>query len=169
MIKSKSIFLLAMAFIVAYLFACNSVIAGAGPEIRYKAIPATTESVIAGVTIKYKRNDIGCATSCQFMNDPALCGDNKQCISYAEEINAKAEYINCLDTRLDLTIAGQKIQSGGETTGPAQVCNEFRIITSGSPGWVVNWFNGELKLTCIGYYIESMGCCDTSGKCIPKP
>jgi hypothetical protein len=163
--KLKSVFLFTLALIMVCLFSYNPVIAG--PEMRYQAIPATTESVIAGVKIKYERNGEGCATSCQFLNDPELCGDNEECRSYAKD--KKAEYIDCLGTKMYPQIGDQKIQSAGNTTGPAQVCNEFRIVTSGSPGWAVTWFNGKLELTCIGYYYAPLQlCCDPSG-CVRKP
>lgn len=167
MFKPKIIYFLTLAFILAGLFACNSEKSGQSSSTTnpFMAVPANTESVIKGVKIVYLRDSQGCATNCRFWNDPALCGDNQTCQEYAKD--AKAEYKGCLAPNTEPKIAGESIKSAGDTTDPAQVCDEFRIVTHGSPGWAWSWIGGHYELACLGYYYEPW-CCDPES-CVKKP
>jgi len=170
MFKSKIIYFLILAFILAGLFACNSEKYGESSSTPvqsnpFMAVPANTESVIKGVKIVYLRDSQGCAEKSQFWNDPALCGDNPKCKEYAKD--AKAEYMDGLPTNTEPKIAGELIKSAGNTIDTAQLCDEFRIVTHGSPGWAWSWLGGHYELACLGYYYAPW-CCDTES-CVEKP
>ena len=157
---------LVILFFVTTLFMTDSAVAGL--KNPFQSIPGTTESVIAGVNIRYFRDSNGCAEQCEFYNDPKRCGDNAKCLDYAKD--AKAKYESCQRPESPPRIGKELVKSAGYTTGTTQLCDEFTITTHGSPGWTWNYFGGgNWQLVCIGYYYAPANlCCDPTG-CVPKP
>lgn len=138
------------------------------PSNPFQAIPGETTSIINGVEIKYTRDDRGCIKTCQFWNDPARCGANAECCKkmdrnvYEECVGAvkeaKAVYKNCVPVSTPPTIRGETVVSAGNTTDTAQVCNEFRIVTHGSPG--ISWVGsgGNWTKSCLGWLFPPWCC-----------
>lgn len=177
MFKSKTICYLTLAVFIVCLVACKTdkTVGGSfsmsrsteSTDGRFIAIPVKTESVIDGVNIIYERNSQGCIENCEFLNNPARCLGNKECQEYVTD--KKAEFIECLSATTEPKIAGQAIKSAGYTTGPVQTCNEYIIVTSGSPGWVYQQVGGQNKLVCLGYYYAPKELCCDQVTCVEKP
>jgi hypothetical protein len=137
------------------------------PSNPFQAIPAETTSIINGVKIKYTRDDRGCIKTCQFWNDPARCGAEAECCKemdgsvYEECVRAvkeaKAGYTDCLPVPTP-KIRGETVVSAGNTTDTAQVCNEFRIVTHGSPGISTDCRDGNCTASCLGYSFPPWCC-----------
>jgi hypothetical protein len=163
---------------ISGLLACSTVKA----DPKFRAVPGDNESVIAGVKIKYARDDRGCVQTCQFENDPARCGQEAECCKKVAEYGSssdvekcirtvreeKADYIECIETPIP-KIGNETIKSAGNTIESTQVCDDFRIVAHGSPGWTWTCTGGSCTLTCLGYYYAPLQlCCDPTG-CVRKP
>lgn len=168
MFNTKMTYLTTLVFIVLGLFACNLARSGQKEsENSFQAIPAETVSIINGVKIKYTRDDRGCINSCQFWNDPARCGDNAECCKemdgnvYEKCMKAAKEteagYTDCIPAPTP-KIGRETVVSAGNTTDTAQVCNEFRIVTHGSPGWSWSCVGGHCTVACLGYLYDPWCC-----------
>ena len=176
MINSKAVVYLTVSIIISGLLACSTVIA----DSKFQAIPGDTESVIAGVSIKYARDDRGCVKTCRFENDPARCGDEAQCCEHVVKYDiseeecrkvikdSRSEYIECQKVPTP-RIGGETVMSAGNTIATTQVCEDFNIVTHGSPGWVTTCTPAGCTVTCIGVYFPQWElCCDPWG-CVRKP
>ena len=168
MSNKKTNYKATLVLVVVTLLACNMAMSAQKESGKsFQAIPGETDSVINGVKIKYFRDDQGCALRCQFWNDPKRCeglnNEKQKC-----PLDDKPTYVECLPSRVDPKIEGETVKGAGNTTDPAQFCNEFRITTHGSPGWVWNYLGGRWYLVCLGTYVPGWGCCDSRG-CVPQP
>jgi hypothetical protein len=137
----------------------------------YKPIPKESVSIINGVSIKYTRDDRGCVDKCQFKSDPALCGKNGECCQ-SKDLSSKAKEdclmsleksekteagtFSCVDTEHP-RIGKEKVVFADNTIDSTRECNEFRIVTHGSPGWLTTC-SGSCTKACLGWYFEPYCC-----------
>ncbi len=163
-----------MALVIFWgvLFAVNPLKAGQEkpyePDPSFNPIPQETVSIINGVKIKYTRDERGCVDTCQSWSDPALCGKDGECCQ-STDLSGKAKedclmslkktetgYIDCLPTNPP-RIGKEKVVFADNTIDSTRVCNEFRIVTHGSPGWLTTC-SGSCTKTCLGYYFAPYCC-----------
>ena len=146
------------------------------PFDKYRAITKSINEIeVAGVRIRYSRDDDGCVKSVEFYNDPAEglkhdiieqflkqkwyeCAKDQDCKSRVEgkEFPPVVEPGWVPASRIDPEnwpkIWGEYLVGAGSTKGESgsKVCNEWRFTLAGSPGWDCTVIGGDGYCACIG-------------------
>ena len=184
MFKKISITILcSVAIVVAALLTVTQLIAQEKPPPfdkfdKYRAITKSNEIEVAGVRIRYTRDDDGCVTNSEFYNDPKKCTNDSACLEYLRQLWDKCmQDEDCkpklkgktwppavepgwlpakkIDVKNWPKIWGEYLVRAGSTMGESgsDVCDEWSFTVAGSPGWRCTVSNGEdLNCKCIGTY-----------------
>ena len=180
MSKKITIFLsCSVAIVVAALFTVTQLLAGAEPppSNKYRAIAKSNEIEVAGVRIRYTRDDVGCVEAKEFYNDPEKCSKDPACLESLKQVWGKCmEDENCrpklegiewppkvepgwvrakpIDKKNWPRLWGEYLVRAGDTKGESGsgVCDEWTFTVAGSPGWHCTPMNGDIYCVCIGDY-----------------
>ena len=171
--------LCSVAIVVAALLTVTQLMAGEKCQSfdKYRAISRSNEIEVAGVRIKYTRDDDGCVKFVEFYYDPEKyskdsagldslrplwdkCMKDEDCKPKLEgktwppEVEPGWLPAKKIDDKNWPKIWGECLVGSGSTKGESgsDVCGEWTFTVAGSPGWYCTQSGGELYCTCIGYY-----------------
>jgi hypothetical protein len=145
------------------------------PFDKYRAIPKSNEIEVAGVRIRYTRDDYGCVKYSEFYNDSEKCLNDSACLDSLRQLWDKC--LNDKDCKPKLEgqpwppefasgwvaakkiddqnwpkIWGEYLVGAGSTMGESGsgVCDEWTFTVAGSPGWRCTEQDGHIYCNCIG-------------------
>ena len=147
------------------------------PLEKYRAVPKSNEIEVAGVRIRYNRDEYGCVKSAEFYNDSEKCSNDSACMDSLRQLWDKClKDEDCkpklegkpwppkfgpgwvaakrIDVKNWPKIWGEYLVGAGSTMGESgsDVCDEWTFTVAGSPGWHCTSWGGEIYCKCIGTY-----------------
>ena len=181
MLNLRTVAFVLLGILCVGLFAASPLTAGSKKtyysEPSFIPIPQETVSIINGVKIKFTRDERGCIQTCEYQINPELCGKNGECCQSEDLSNeAKKDCLESLKNAKKMTgkykmcertespkIDGETVVYADNTIDNPRPCNEFRIVTHGSPGWKTSCSGGNCTKVCLGYYFPPWCCQIVSG------
>ena len=171
--------LLSVAIAVALLFTVTQLSAQEKPppSDKYRAIAKSNEIQVAGVRIRYTRDDYGCVKYSEFYNDSEKCLNDSACLDSLRQLWDKCmkdedckpklegekwppvvqtEWVRAkkIDHKNWPKIWGEYLVRAGSTMGESgsDVCDEWTFTLAGSHGLHCTYIGGDLYCKCIGTY-----------------
>jgi hypothetical protein len=168
-----------VTIVVAVLLTVTQLMALEKPQSfdKYRPISGSNEIEVAGVRIRYTRDDNGCVKFVEFYNNPDRCSKDPACLDSLrqlwdkcmkdEDCKSKLEGktwppevepgwvpAKKIDDKSWPKMWGEYLVRAGSTKGESgsDVCDEWTFTVAGSPGWHCTVSDGDIYCKCIGDY-----------------